>query len=47
MRVAVYGCKHDAALFEALLKEYCLFDASMTLDNTMIDTACMDVPKVR
>lgn len=46
MRVAVYGCKHDAAMFELLLKEYCIFDTPGLSSNAMIDTACLAVPKV-
>lgn len=46
MRVAVYGCKHDAGMFEELLKEYCLLDPAVSLGNTMIDTACLNAPKV-
>lgn len=46
MRVAVYGCKHDAAMFEHLLKEYCVFDQPGLAGNAMIDTACLPVPKV-
>ena len=46
MRVAVYGCKHDAAMFEELLKEYCLFDTENMLGTAMIDTACLNTPKV-
>lgn len=46
MRVAVYGCKHDAAMFEDLLKEYCGLDADQALGSTMIDTACLNTPKV-
>ena len=47
MRVAVYGCKHDAAMFEDLLKEYCLLDPGQALGNAMIDSASLNVPKVR
>lgn len=46
MRVAVYGCKHDAAMFEELLKEYCTFDTENMLGTAMIDTACLNTPKV-
>ena len=46
MRVAVYGCKHDAAMFEELLKEYCLLDPGHALGNAMIDSACLNAPKV-
>ncbi|EIE23713.1 hypothetical protein COCSUDRAFT_41874 [Coccomyxa subellipsoidea C-169] len=45
MRVAVYGCKHDAAMFEELLKEYCTFDPEAMLGAAMIDTACLNTPK--
>lgn len=47
MRVAVYGCKHDAAMFEILLKEYCTFEQPGLSGNAMIDTACLDTPKVK
>lgn len=46
MRVAVYGCKHDAAMFEILLKEYCVFDQPGLSGSAMIDTACLGRPKV-
>ena len=46
MRVAVYGCKHDALMFELLLKEYCIFDTPGLSGNAMIDTACLGTPKV-
>ena len=46
MRVAVYGCKHDAGMFEELLKVYCELDPAETLGNAMIDTACLNAPKV-
>ena len=45
MRVAVYGAKHDAAMFEELLKGYCQLDPEHTLGNAMIDTACLGTPK--
>ena len=42
-----YGCKHDAAMFEVMLKEYCKFEPELgLLGDLMIDTACLDVPKV-
>lgn len=47
MRVAVYGCKHDAAMFEILLKEYCTFDQPGLSGDSMIDTACLSTPKVQ
>ena len=48
MRVAVYGCKHDAAMFEVLLKEYCKYGPETgLLGDAFIDTACLDAPKVR
>ena len=47
MRVAVYGAKHDAAMFEELLKGYCQLDPAHTLGNAMIDTACLGTPKAR
>ena len=47
MRVAVYGAKHDAAMFEELLKGYCVLDPEHTLGSAMIDTACLGTPKVR
>ena len=40
------GCKHDAGMFEELLKEYCLLDPAHSLGNTMIDSACLNTPKV-
>ena len=46
MRVAVYGCKHDAAMFEILLREYCIFDQPGLSGDSMIDTACLSTPKV-
>ncbi|KAK9820032.1 hypothetical protein WJX72_005289 [[Myrmecia] bisecta] len=45
MRVAVYGCKHDAAMFEELLKQFCRFGEEGCIGDTMIDTACLQVPK--
>jgi len=47
MRVAVYGTKHDASLFEELLKEASQFEPLGTIGDTMIDTACLNIPKVR
>lgn len=42
-----YGCKHDAAMFEVVLKEYCKFQPELgLLGDLMIDTACLDIPKV-
>ncbi len=46
MRVAVYGCKHDAVLFELLLQQYCHFTDRGALGDTMIDTASLGCPKV-
>ncbi len=46
MRVAVYGAKHDAVMFEELLKDYCVLDPEHTLGSAMIDTACLGTPKV-
>ncbi len=46
MRVAVYGTKHDASLFEELLKEASQFEPLGTIGDTMIDTACLNIPKV-
>ena len=46
MRVAVYGTKHDASLFEELLKQASQFQALGTIGDTMIDTACLNIPKV-
>ncbi|KAL0020138.1 hypothetical protein WJX77_006173 [Trebouxia sp. C0004] len=45
MRVAVYGTKHDASLFEELLKEASQFEPLGTIGDTMIDTACLNIPK--
>lgn len=47
MRVAVYGTKHDASLFEELLKAASQFEPLGTIGDTMIDTACLNIPKVR
>lgn len=47
MRVAVYGCKHDAALFESLLQQFCEFKQLGLIGDAMIDTACLGGPKVR
>ena len=47
MRVAVYGTKHDASLFEELLKAASHFEPLGTTGDTMIDTACLNIPKVR
>ncbi len=47
MRVAVYGTKHDASLFEELLKEASQFEPLGTIGDTMIDTACLNIPKAR
>ena len=47
MRVAVYGTKHDASLFEDLLKEASQFERLGTIGGSMIDTACLNAPKVR
>lgn len=46
MRVAVYGCKHDAYMFEELLKGYCLLNPEETLGSAMIDAACLNTSKV-
>ena len=46
MRVAVYGTKHDASLFEELLKTASQFEPLGTIGDTMIDTACLNIPKV-
>lgn len=46
MRVAVYGTKHDASLFEELLKQASQFQPLGTIGDTMIDTACLNIPKV-
>ena len=46
MRVAVYGTKHDASLFEDLLKENSQFERLGTIGGSMIDTACLKGPKV-
>lgn len=47
MRVAVYGTKHDASLFEELLKAASQFEPLGTIGDTMIDTACLNIPKVK
>lgn len=47
VRAVVVGYKHDASVYETLLKEYCSFvqDPRCPSDS-LIDTACLDVPKV-
>ena len=47
MRVAVYGTKHDASLFEELLKAASQFEPLGTIGDSMIDTACLNIPKVQ
>lgn len=47
MRVAVYGAKHDAAMFEQLLQDICVFDDTGLSGNAMVDTAVSGSPKVR
>lgn len=42
-RVAVHGSKHDATLFETLVRQECKVDAQ---DQTFIDTALLGGPKV-
>ncbi len=46
MRVAVYGCKHDAVMFELLLKQFCHFEEEGCTVDRMIDTAALGRPKV-
>jgi hypothetical protein len=47
VRAVVVGCKHDAAVYEALLKDYCDVAADgRCLGNAMIDAACLPAPKV-
>ena len=47
VRAVVVGCKHDASIYEVLLKENCDFTASgQCLSNAMIDTACLNAPKI-
>ena len=48
MRVAVYGTKHDAATFERLLRDICVFEpVTQSRASAMIDTAVLGCPKVR
>jgi len=47
MRVAVYGAKHDASLFEAHLKRLCVFGRTMGAPGDgMADTASLGGPRV-
>lgn len=47
VRAVVVGCKHDAAVYEGLLKDYCDFSKEFDgIGDSMIDTACLDAPKV-
>ena len=47
MRVAVYGTKHDAATFERLLRDICVFEpVTQSRASAMIDTAVLGCPKV-
>ncbi|KAK9861855.1 hypothetical protein WJX84_002096 [Apatococcus fuscideae] len=45
MRVAVYGCKHDAVMFEMLLKQFCHFEEQGCTVDRLIDTAALGRPK--
>jgi predicted acylesterase/phospholipase RssA len=47
VRAVVVGYKHDATVYETLLKEYCSFAHDpRCLSDALIDTACLDVPKI-
>ena len=47
VRAVVVGHKHDAVVYESLLKHYCSFrDNPKCLSDTLIDTSSLDVPKV-
>ncbi|KAG7672162.1 hypothetical protein KSW81_005044 [Nannochloris sp. 'desiccata'] len=47
VRAVVVGYKHDAAVYETLLKEYCSFAQDPRCpSDALIDTACLDVPKI-
>jgi hypothetical protein len=47
VRAVVVGYKHDATVYEQLLKEYCSFEHDPRCpSDSLIDTACLDVPKV-
>mmetsp|Transcript_33096 Transcript_33096/g.82905 ORF Transcript_33096/g.82905 Transcript_33096/m.82905 type:complete len:1057 (+) Transcript_33096:2-3172(+) len=46
MRIAMYGCKHDASAFEVLLKGTCNMTEIGALSDSFIDTAALGGPKV-
>ena len=47
VRAVVVGYKHDATVYEKLLKDYCSFAQDPRCpSDTLIDTAALDVPKV-
>ena len=47
VRAVVVGYKHDATVYESLLKEYCSFKHDpRCASDTLIDTAALDVPRV-
>ena len=47
VRAVVVGHKHDASVYEDLLKNYCTFrDDDRCLSDRLIDTTPLDVPKV-
>lgn len=47
VRAVVVGYKHDATVYETLLKEYCSFAQDPRCpSDALIDTACLDVPKI-
>jgi predicted acylesterase/phospholipase RssA len=47
VRAVVVGYKHDATVYESLLKEYCSFAHDPRCpSDALIDTACLDVPKI-
>jgi predicted acylesterase/phospholipase RssA len=47
VRAVVVGYKHDATVYEQLLKEYCSFAQDPRCpSDSLIDTACLDVPKI-
>lgn len=41
-----YGCKHDASVFDVVLREYCKLDPALNLIGDLcIDYACLNIPK--
>lgn len=47
MRVAIYGCKHDASVFETLLQQTLQIKHLGCVSERMIDSACLPVSKYK